>query len=689
MKYKWLMAFFFLLPVCIVRATEPVPGKFRRFIKEIRSDKIGNIPGTVAYQVVSADRLYVRITWNLPAAVSQDSLNVSVLPAFTPGFNWAPLLTPEKHHVIAQHVFRAPALIVANDAKLLSVVSDLDLLQQERSVPWYMDMDALRNQLVLGMGNTAVKEHVLFTRAPGAVFPKGRVSLGFYCLVSEKKDALQNPFQQTVSFLWSKWGTPLYREGELLQRTDLDPYVKQTYEWAFKNWRPAVWQELELDGKKVGAPVFIVNMTQSPNYKGIPNQREFRSVWNQAWFNALRSAQGLYRYARRTGNDTLKQYALQTKELALSFPQRQGFFKSVVATEMEEVTVDGKQYMRSKGWNTLYWGNSNRNPYTWDARMAPYHIADMSFTAYWMLVWYNELEKDRRLLNYAETYANALIRLQDKEGFFPAWLDLKELQPLQHLNRSPETSISVTFLLKLYAVTGDERYRSSAIKALDAVMKNNLQQGQWEDFETYWSCSRIGTEEWVGKKIPRNNMYKQNNFSIFWTAQALLEMYHVTREKKYLVAGQRTLDELLMWQAVWEPPYMAVRTLGGFGVMNGDAEWNDSRQSLFAELILQYGQLLHRKDYNQRAIAALKASFVMMYTPLNPGTMQQWQARWPFFNAKDYGFMMENYGHGGVTDAQGLGIGEFTIYDWGNGAAAEAYNRIYDHFGAGLFRTNF
>ncbi len=34
-----------------------------------------------------------------------------------------------------------------------------------------------------------------------------------------------------------------------------------------------------------------------------------------------------------------------------------------------------------------------------------------------------------------------------------------------------------------------------------------------------------------------------------------------------------------------------------------------------------------------------------------------------------------------VTDNQGLGIGEFTIYDWGNGAAAEAYNRVVDHFG--------
>ena len=43
--------------------------------------------------------------------------------------------------------------------------------------------------------------------------------------------------------------------------------------------------------------------------------------------------------------------------------------------------------------------------------------------------------------------------------------------------------------------------------------------------------------------------------------------------------------------------------------------------------------------------------------------------------------MMENYRHSGEAGRKGLGIGEFTIYDWGNGAAAEAYNRMREHLG--------
>lgn len=50
---------------------------------------------------------------------------------------------------------------------------------------------------------------------------------------------------------------------------------------------------------------------------------------------------------------------------------------------------------------------------------------------------------------------------------------------------------------------------------------------------------------------------------MFWTAEALLECYRLTSNKEYLDYGQRTLDELLMTQASWQPPYMYVNVLGG------------------------------------------------------------------------------------------------------------------------------
>ena len=88
--------------------------------------------------------------------------------------------------------------------------------------------------------------------------------------------------------------------------------------------------------------------------------------------------------------------------------------------------------------------------------------------------------------------------------------------------------------------------------------------GKWEDFETYWSCSRYGSDNLVGKKVLRNNMHKQNNFSMFWTAEALLECYRLTSNKEYLDYGQRTLDELLMTQAYVAAAIHVCKCIGWF-----------------------------------------------------------------------------------------------------------------------------
>jgi hypothetical protein len=484
--------------------------------------------------------------------------------------------------------------------------------------------------------------------------------------------------------MWEQYGKELSDRGEPLDGS-MEPYVAHTYNWAFNTWKEAVWQEFALDGKRVGAPVFIVNYTQSPNYPGEVDEREFRSIWNQAWFNSFRSAQGLFRYGKRTNNEDYIRKAQLTKELALSFPQKNGLFPGLIATEMEQLEIEGESYNRSKGWDHYYFGNSNRNPFTRDSKLSPLHLLDMSCTAYFMLCWYEELEEDAPLLDYARQYGDGLLTYQDDSGFFPAWIDPLTYEPYEILAQSPETSKSVTFLLKLAEITGEYKYREAALQAMEAVISDIIPIGRWEDYETYWSCCTWGNKEYVGKKIARNNMFKQNTLSMYWTAEALLNCYELTGKQRYLDLGQRCMDELLMAQAVWQPPFMYVTVFGGFGVMNADGEWNDSRQALFSELIIRYGLTLGMDEYVERGVAALKSSFSMMYCPENPTTKEQWEIVYPFFNEKDYGFMMENYGHSGYTSPEGGGIGVFTIYDWGNGAASEAYNKILDHYGVELF----
>ena len=622
----------------------------------------------------------VRMTWRLDQPVQQDEVAIAFHLAFEPDFWWAPHLAPREGDCIAQHVFRSPALIAAQGAAVLLIVPDLDICGRNSATPWFLDLNAPQRTGWLGLSRTKIPEHVRYQKTGGLIVGPGEVSLGFYWLGYTELEQPVNPWRRVTQFLWERYGRPLFDQGQPLT-VPLDRYVEHVYNWAFDTWRDAVWQQFELDGKTVGAPTFIVNVTESPNYPGEVNVREFVSIWNQAWFSSLRSAAGLYRYAQRTGNESLREKANLTKEFALAAPMHDGIFPGVYRTQMTQIEIDGKPYTRSAGWETGYWTNSNRTPRERGISDAWYHILDASWTALLMLRWYTELDADPRLLAYSQIYAERLLTLQDEQGFFPAWLHPETFTPAEALQQSPETSMSVTFLLKLAEITGDERYRQAALRAMEAVLVEIIPNGRWEDFETYWSCSGFGKAEFYGRRIPRNALYKQCNFSMFWTAEALLACYQITQDERYLRWGRRTLDELAMTQQSWQPPYIYIPALGGFGVMNCDGEWNDSRQCLFAELFMAYYQATGDAALFERGIAALKSSFVMMYCPENPIAKALWEKVWPFFGPADYGFTMENYGHSGATSPEGEGIGEFAIYDWGNGAAAEARNRIWDHFG--------
>ena len=621
----------------------------------------------------------IRLTWDVAEETAQDELAVRFDLEFEPEMWWAPHLAPEEGYVIGQHVFRSPALIAARGPLVLAVVPDLDVVGARPENPWFMDFDAPARKMWIGLVRTDIPEHVLFRKAPGMTFAPGRVELGFFVAAYVDAAAVKDPWAKASALLWERWGRPLYEKGEPVAGP-LRSYVRRTYDWAFGGWSRFVWQEFDLGGRRVGAPQFIVNVSQSPNYPGPWYQREFLSIWNQAWFSSLRSASGLFRYARATIDEGLMAKARMTKELALAAPMTSGLFPAVIGTANDEVVVDGKPLRRPRGWGEARWSNSDRTPVEHGITSDWYHVLDMSGTALVMLRWYDELEKDARLVGYARTYGERLLAMQDEDGFFPGWLHPGTHAPGPVMNRTPESSLSATFLLKLADLTGEAKYRDAALRAVDAVLGEIAPQGRWLDFETYWSCSGWGRDRYLDRKIERNAMHKQNTLSMFWTSEALLAAWRATGRGLYLEWGRRALDELSMAQQVWQPPFIHVPALGGFGVMNADGEWNDSRETLFAELFLDYAKETGEAAYRERGIAALKAGFVMMYCPENPKVKAMWEKVYPWFGPADYGFTMENYGHGGRTSPEGEGMGVFTIYDWGNGAAAEAVMRILDHY---------
>ena len=71
------------------------------------------------------------------------------------------------------------------------------------------------------------------------ILKPGKVQLGFFVKAYVDASELANPWSEVSAFLWSRYSTPLYEQGEP-GTVPLDNYVRYTYDWAFKNWKDAV-----------------------------------------------------------------------------------------------------------------------------------------------------------------------------------------------------------------------------------------------------------------------------------------------------------------------------------------------------------------------------------------------------------------------------------------------------------------
>jgi hypothetical protein len=568
-------------------------------------------------------------------------------PLASPAHVWVPHLTPEPRHVIGDFVFRSPAVVLADSGVALALVPDLDDVRDAKGWRAWLDYDHPQRTITLAAGAHRQEGHVFFTREPLRRDASARLRL--HVLASERAEDREDPYGMASRWTWERWGRAALRAAP-----PLDRLLQHVVHWAFESgWSESVWQPVKLGDLEAGGPVFIVDVARHPSVPAAQRTwREPRSIWNQAWFSTQRCANGLLRHARRIGSDDLERRARQMTEIALAAPVRDGLFPAVLA-------LDG-----------LRWTSSDRRPDSISADAC--HLVDAAFTCRMLLEWH-ALTGEPRALARATRFAERLVTLQRPSGAFPGWVEPDGRVP-EELAEGPESAVSATLLFELAAKTGRDAFVRAAARALP-FLEDVARQGRWEDFETYYSCSRWGTPDLLGRRVPRNGVYKQNTLSIAWCAEAFLHAWRATRDPACLRLARRCIDELSLYQAVWDPPFLPAPAHGGFGVMNADSEWNDARQSLFAPLYLDLGREVGDRELVERGVSALFASFAMLYCPENGALARAYERRFPFFGEESYGFMMENQGHG-----TGDPIGTFTIFTWGNGSALAAVATVRDRF---------
>ena len=91
-----------------------LPVTFSALIDSIRAEPIGGINPLVSVEKMDSSTIRVLLTYQLRDTVKQDDWQLNLYPSFHPDFFWAPHLTPTDQHIIAQHVFRSPLLIMAD-----------------------------------------------------------------------------------------------------------------------------------------------------------------------------------------------------------------------------------------------------------------------------------------------------------------------------------------------------------------------------------------------------------------------------------------------------------------------------------------------------------------------------------------------------------------------------------------------
>jgi len=529
-------------------------------------------------------------------------------------FVWSQNIKSEPTDLIPEWCFKSPVVMLQQRRVFVALMPNLTT---QVKMPFALDLDVTsETKPWLSYGNVASEAHghSYFRRMSDGIINSGAGVVEYSYALVVAPQPLKLGYRRIVRRLWRTLGQP-----QLLRSVDLQKNVRRPELVLFDDWREDAWtryagevyRDVECSGGECGT------LSSNRNYMGDWNHPS-ADAWFNSWFQTLRTAYGWYLYGRRTQSKEIQQRAEAVLNLALHSPQQEGAFSTIYL-------VPEHRWIREDGWAGF---------------PDDYHSFCMSWTAYWMLKWAEDLTPDRKsdILAFTRPYGDFLLKHQQSSGVIPSWYDSK-LKPREEFrDYNAETAGSALFLLELGELTGNHIYVEAGARAMDFITRETLPRQRWFDYETFKSCAR--------KKLDfydrMTAQYPQNNLSTMQAAMAYLKLYRLTTRKKWLDLGTGVLDYLLLTQQVWNGPGFDPQLLGGFTTQNTDAEWSDARQSYAAVLLWDYYQETQDVEYLERAIAASRASFAV--------------APW------------ENWAHVGYNNEPG----SLTGFHWGTGSAMTA-----------------
>jgi hypothetical protein len=300
----------------------------------------------------------------------------------------------------------------------------------------------------------------------------------------------------------------------------------------------------------------------------------------------MHAAYGMALAAQRTANPTLAQQASTALDATLDHAQTNGFFDLPAS-----------------------YGPPDRASLS--------RPALMSWTAYWLCQWYGDVETDTRIPAFVKPYADALIALQKHGGHIPAWVEA-DRSTSGWLTRSAECSAHLLFLARLHAIDPQPEYERAARRLANFIIRELIPAHDWCATESYRG------HDWLWRKRrPRGEESVPEPRAIlagWWMAEGLRALTDVTGTQRYRLCGERLLDELLLYQQLWDPPFIAMPCFGGFATGSNTTQWHDCIQALIGKTLMDYYVPSGLTEYFHRGVAAVGAAASMVYCRENAHT---------------------------------------------------------------------
>ncbi|MEE9377885.1 MAG: hypothetical protein V3V33_07595 [Candidatus Lokiarchaeia archaeon] len=621
-----------------------------------------------------------KLSNNRDINLSKLGVNYAILLENEPDFTWVPHLRPRKNLVIGDHVYRSPVIVYKKGKYALAFIPDLKTLRNNHPYQSFIDLNLKaqdfkeRKQISYCFGNYQPTGHIFFKHIPSKewkIVSHTDLTFRYYIIVFKEKSEIEI-LQYLNDFFWEKYGKKLLYENLEPQILPYDINVNEGFNAIIE--RHKYWCDFKIDQENCGGfwqrswlgkdkqPIKFVKPDEV--YKithYYSNIQRLAQIWNNAWFLNIRSAYGFRYFGEFWKNSNLIDKGNKMFNTILNLSRINGVFPSVIFPE----SLTTNNISTVNGLKAIIY-------------IEEFHVVDSCLSMYWALKYYQTFgDKKEKTLDKCYELVDLLEKIQLENGAIPTYLSFKNNEEAPTISKdlinSASSGAPLMFLLEFYKITKEEKVIQVCKKIANYIQTEIISEDKWHDFEPFYSCK--------GRSLNFFDEYTNCNLmstlSMYWCAEGFKELYKITGNVEYLTAGERTLAVLSLFQQIWNMPYISINTFGGFGVQNVDAELNDARQALFVCTYMEYYLITGKREYIERGIAALRASWALQllkeYEKICPGNLKAIET----IDGIDKGCVCENYGHLGKDER----VSGYIMFDWGIGSAATATAYVKKVFG--------